>query len=195
MGDRAGLDARGPVVRHAEVSLFDVAWTWGTTPEERARPYPCDRWVQGVNDAYYRGVTVQAPAAVVFRWLCQLKVAPYSYDWIDNWGRQSPRTLTPGVERLTVGDRFMIFRLVEFEQDRHVTMRLVGSRLFGDIAVSYVTFPVSQAVTRMIMKIVARYGEGVGARVQRWLLPWGDLVMARRQLINVGDLAERREQT
>ena len=78
------------------MSPFDVAWTWGTTPEERARPYPCDRWLEGANDAYWRGVTVRAEPAVVFRWLCQLKVAPYSYDWIDNWGRQSPRTLTPG---------------------------------------------------------------------------------------------------
>ena len=184
------MDARRAVVRRAEVSLFDVAWTWGTTPEERARPYPCDRWVEGFTDAYYRGVTVNAEAAVVFRWLCQLKVAPYSYDWIDNWGRQSPRTLTPGVERLAVGDRFMIFTLVEFEQDRHVTLRMAGSRVFPEIAVTYVIFPLSQEVTRLVMKIVARYRDGVGATLQRWLLPWGDLVMARRQLMGLRALAE-----
>lgn len=173
------------------MSLLDVAWTWGTTPEERARPYPCDRWVEEFDDAYYRGVTVHASAAVVFRWLCQLKVAPYSYDWIDNWGRRSPRALTPGVERLAVGDRFMIFTLVEYEQDRHVTLRLLGSRMFGDIAITYATVPVSHAVTRLIMKIVARYSDGVGGRLQRWLLPWGDLVMARRQLLNLRSMAQR----
>ena len=186
------MDARGAVVRRAEVSLFDVAWTWGTTLEERARPYPCDRWLEGANDAYWRGVTVHAEPAVVFRWLCQLKVAPYSYDWIDNWGRQSPRTLTPGVERLAVGDRFMIFTLVEFEPDRHVTLQLLNSPVFPDIAITYEAVPVSRTVTRLIMKIVARYPEGVGGRLQRWLLPWGDLVMARRQLMNLRKLAEGR---
>ena len=178
------------------MSLFDVAWTWGTTAEERARSYPCDRWLDGFNDAYYRGVTVRAEPAVVFRWLCQLKVAPYSYDWIDNWGRRSPHTLTPDVERLAVGDRFMgIFTLVDFEQDRHVTLRMLGSRMFPDIAITYEAVPVPKAVTRLIMKIVAHYGERVGGRMQRCLLPWGDLVMARRQLMNLRGLAERSSAT
>jgi len=187
------VDARRAVVRRTEVSLFDVAWTWGTTPEERARSYPCDRLIEGFNDAYYRGVTVRAEPAAVFRWLCQLKVAPYSYDWIDNWGRRSPHALTPGAERLVVGERFMaIFRLAEFEQDRHVTLRMVGNRLFPEIAVTYEAVPASPAVTRLIMKITARYGEGLGAQLQRLWLPWGDLVMARRQLMNLRSLAESR---
>jgi hypothetical protein len=143
------------------------------------------------DDAYWRGVTVNAAPAVVFRWLCQLKVAPYSYDWIDNLGRRSPRTLTPGVERLAVGDRFMtIFDLVEFEADRHVTMRLRRGTIFPDLALSYVVAPMPDEPARLIMKFVTAYPSGVGGHLQRWLLPWGDLVMARRQLLNLRDLAE-----
>ena len=185
------MDAGRVLVRRAEVSAFDVARTWGTTREERARPYPCDRWLYRVDDAYYRGVTVRAEPAAVFRWLCQLKVAPYSYDWIDNLGRQSPHTLTPGVDRLAVGDRFMtIFTLVEFEQGRHVTMRLTSSGMFPDIVLSYVVEPSASGTSRLIMKFVACYPAGIGGRLQKWLLPWGDLVMARRQLPNLRDLAE-----
>ena len=86
-----------------------VAWTWGTTAAERTRPFPCDRWLPGADDALFRAVDVDAPARVVFRWLCQLRVAPYSYDWIDNFGRTSPRRLTPteswSIARARIGAR------------------------------------------------------------------------------------------
>ena len=65
---------------------------------------------------------MRAPAEVVYRWLCQLRVAPYSYDWIDNRGRRSPRELTPGLEQLAEGQTVMIFRLVSFAWGRHLTL-------------------------------------------------------------------------
>ncbi|MCX5731216.1 MAG: hypothetical protein NTY18_07665 [Deltaproteobacteria bacterium] len=36
------------------------------------------------------GVTVAAPATVLFRWLCQLRVAPYSYDRLDDGSPRHP---------------------------------------------------------------------------------------------------------
>jgi hypothetical protein len=164
--------------------------------------------MQDADDAIFRAVTVAAPAQVVFRWLCQLRVAPYSYDWIDNGGRQSPRTLTPGVERLAVGDPVMtIFELIAFEPDRHLTMRLRAGasesarsarlvagarRMFPDIVLTYLVVPAPGGATvRLVMKFLMRYPPGVAGRLQRTLLPWGDLVMARRQLLNLKDLAER----
>jgi hypothetical protein len=159
------------------------------------------------DDAYFRAVTVGAPAAVLYRWLCQLRVAPYSYDWIDNGGRRSPRTLTPGLERLAVGDPVMtIFELIAFEPDRHLTMRLrdgapesarsarlvAGARrTFPDIVLTYWIEPAAGGVVRLVMKFLARYPAGVVGWLQRTLLPWGDLVMARRQLLNLRDLAEQ----
>ena len=186
---------------------MSVSRSWGATAEERARPYPCDGHLDRHDDAYFRAVTVTAPPAVLFRWLCQLRAAPYSYDWIDNGGRQSPRTLTPGLERLTVGDPVMgIFELIEFEPDRHLTMRSrrsapesarnerrvrASTRMFPAIALTYLIAPAPRGTVRLIMKIVARYPPGVVGWLQRILLPWGDLVMARRQLLNLRDLAER----
>src|SRR5262249_6937940 len=75
-----------------------VAWpdtrTWGSTPAERRMQFPCDRHLPACDDALFRAVSVAAPAPLLFRWLCQLRVAPYSYDWLDNFGRRSPRQLT-----------------------------------------------------------------------------------------------------
>ena len=71
-------------------------YNWGSRPEERALAYPCDRKLAAADQNLFRAVTVYATPQHLFRWLCQLKLAPYSYDWIDNLGRQSPRQLMPG---------------------------------------------------------------------------------------------------
>ena len=54
------------------------------TRAEQDRTYPCDDLVPDPGDRLLRGVDVAAPADVVYRWVCQFRAAPYSYDWIDN---------------------------------------------------------------------------------------------------------------
>jgi hypothetical protein len=80
-----------------------------------------------------RAVDIEAPAPVTFRWLRQLRVAPYSYDWIDNRGRTSPRVLTPGLDRLEAGQAFEVGTLVDFARDEHITIRAVpaAEKWFG----------------------------------------------------------------
>jgi hypothetical protein len=43
---------------------------------------------------------------------------------------------------------------------------------------------------RLLVKIVARYPRGLTGTLMRWGLPWVDLVMMRRQLMNFRSLAE-----
>jgi hypothetical protein len=170
-----------------------AAHCWGSTAEERSRHFPCDELLPDAEDAYFRAVDVAAPAEVVFRWLCQLRAAPYSYDWIDNLGRRSPPSLTPGLERLEVGQRvMMIFELVEFEPDRHITVRTRrGARIFGDVVVTYLVDPGSGASSRLVVKVLVDHPRRFLAHgLSRALLPWGDVVMMRRQLLNLKALAE-----
>ena len=87
--------------------MFQWASEWGSTAKERAMTLPCDHLLPDAKQVVHRAVDVDAPPEAVFRWLCQLKVAPYSYDLIDNLGRRSPRELTPGAEELREGQRFM----------------------------------------------------------------------------------------
>lgn len=170
-----------------------VSHTWGSTPEERRYHFPCDRLISHPDDKLFRAVTIKAPAEVVFRWLCQLRVAPYSYDWIDNGGRQSPQQLTPGVDDLAIGQDVMtIFVLADFERDKHLTIRLKAGSRFGDIACSYLIVPSSSHTCRLVVKLIAKYDAGIKGELMQSLLPWGDLVMMRRQLLNLRRLAEGR---
>src|SRR5258708_7310532 len=105
------------------------ASSWGTTAAETTLSFPCDRQLSPFEAAMFRAVPVQAPAPILFRWLCQLRVAPYSYDWLDNGGHPSPRQLTPGLDQLQVGQRvYTIFQLADFEPNRHLTLRLSAPR-------------------------------------------------------------------
>jgi hypothetical protein len=172
-----------------------AAYTWGTEGTERRLPFPCDRFVEQAEAAYFRGITVRATSPVLFRWLCQMRAAPYSYDWIDNGGRRSPRTLTPGLEELAVGQSVMrIFTLVDFAKDQHLTLRIKHGTgtfsLFGDLALTYLIVPETPERCRLLVKIVVRYPRGFTGALIRRGLPWGDLVMMRRQLLNLKTLAE-----
>jgi hypothetical protein len=170
--------------------------SWGTTPAERAAPFPCDAVLPGWNLALHRGVSVAAPPPVVFRWLCQLRAAPYSYDWLDNRGRQSPRALTPGLDRLEVGQKVMeIFRLADFASGEHITLVTPpggrGERLFGAMRCTYWTRAESASRTRLLVKLRIAPARSAASRVAKAALAWGDLNMMRRQLLNLKRLAER----
>ena len=167
--------------------------SWGSTAAERRLVYPCDRHLPVHDEALYRAVGVEASPALLFRWLCQLRAAPYSYDWIDNLGRPSPRHLTPGLDALEVGQVVMGFRLVEFEPDRHLT--LCGhplGRLFGTYAATYLVLPSGPERCRLVVKLLAAYPRPALLRVpMRALVPLADLVMMRKQLLTLKALAER----
>ncbi len=183
-----------------------IAYTWGSTHEERLMPFPCDRYMDSSDEAYFRAIDVKAPTKIVFRWLCQLKVGSYSYDWIDRLEGvffkvtesiseyPSPKQLLPGIENLAPGQRVMgIFKLVEFEQNRHLTIVMDDEQaisIFGNIAASYVVFPITQNTCRLILKGLIRYPKNSFWSWMRYFLPWGDLFMMRQQFLRLKSLAE-----
>ena len=176
--------------------MLSVSKTWGTEPDERALVFPCDHFMPQPDAALFRGITIEAAREVVFSWLCQMRIAPYSYDLIDNGGRRSPPRLIAGLENLELGQTVMqIFDLIGFERNHHLTIRMkprnTGYRIFGDIVVSYLIVRKSPANCRLLVKLIVRYPKGVGPRVMRGLLPWADLIMMRRQLLNFKRLAEQ----
>jgi hypothetical protein len=171
----------------------ELPWRWGEFGESRVP----QRLVGHDGRVVSRAVTVQASPSVVFRWLCQLRVAPYSYDLVDNLGRRSPRSLTPGLDSLEVGQRFAtIFTLVDRVPDEMIALEItepVGTRLFGRLPLVYqaVALP-GDATSRTTLRgdIALPRAESAVARGRAMALAWGDLVMMRRQLLTLARLSE-----
>ena len=164
---------------------------WGATPEEAGRHYPADDLVPGAL-RLTRAISVRAPAALTWAWLCQVAVAPYSYDWIDNLGRQSPEVLTPGADDLEVGQTMaMVFRLTSYD-DGHQWTAITAPRgrlLFGPVAITYAAEP-DGPDSRIVCRLAVAAGNPL-TRARAHALAWGDLVMMRRQFLNLKALAER----
>ena len=167
---------------------------WGASVDELGDRYRSDQLMPAAPGRWLRAVDVAAPADAVFRRVCQLRAAPYSYDWVDNFGRRSPSQLLPWCWDLQVGDRVMtIFTLQSFEPGRELTVTMNRgwpAGLFGDLALTYRVTPVTAGTSRLVaVARVADAGGPVGG-LRRRLLACGDLVMMRKQLLTLARLAE-----
>lgn len=158
---------------------------WGVTTAETVREYPCDRFAPNPVMQAWRGVTVQTTPDRVWPWIRQLRLAPYSYDWIDNLGRRSPEQLgelpdpVAGESFTATGGRPQ-GRVLDVQPGRHLTATIMGA------VMSYVLTPGPDGSTRLVLKVVMPRWRLLGP-----VLCLGDLVMARRQLTNLKRLAER----
>lgn len=160
---------------------------WGVTDSETLRHHPCDDFIVSPALRAWRGVRVEAPAAAVWPWLAQVRVAPYSYDWIDNLGRRSPQQLL-GLPDPRVGEAFTTAggrkrgRILSVDPGEQLTGTIMSAFM------SYVLVAEERSATRLLMKVVMQ--------TNRWTalgLSVGDLVMARRQLLNLKQLAEHHQ--
>ena len=159
---------------------------WGVSDAETRRHYPCDDLVPAPNLQAWRGVSVDAEPAAVWARLKQVRLAPYSYDLIDNLGRRSPadrRDLPDPV----VGDPFTR----AFGRDQGVVVAVgPGDHLTAQIMGAYMSYVVRRddSGTRLLLKVVAQMPPLLARP-----LCLGDLLMARRQLVRLGTLAEQNE--
>jgi Polyketide cyclase / dehydrase and lipid transport len=171
-----------------------IGTTWNVTPAERAASLPCDDLMPDAVQLD-RAISIDAPPSTVFAWLCQLRAAPYSYDLLDNTGRRSPRTRTPALTDLAVGQPFVrifgltyVFELAAFETDEHITLQpRTGSAMsrFGKVSNTYSVRPDGNG-TRLHVRVLFD-----GPRLVGHPLALVNLLMMRKQLLVLKSLAER----
>ena len=161
-----------------------LADRWGVDEHDVRQRYGCDDLLPDAPMRVLRGVDVDAPVEVLWQWVRQLRLAPYSYDWIDNGGRRSPRELHD-LPDPDVGDPYTAFRgrpigrVEAVDPPRELTVSLIGA------VMTYRLTERPRGGSRLVFVMLAR-----GRRPLLDLLSAGDLVMARRQLLTLKELAE-----
>ncbi len=179
--------------RGQSVSLPQRApWWWypntsseGPAPREFTAVAPGQHWV--------RAIDVEATPEDLFAWVTQLRRAPYSYDWVDNFGRRSPQTLDRSMVNVAVGDTVMtIFTVIAVEPGTSMTLSMKEGRptsLFGSLTVHYEVEARGEQ-SRLIVEMVVPQSPGPLKASRRYVLAWGDLLMMRKQLKELKRLAE-----
>ena len=169
----------------------DRIYNWGTTEAERSRRFPCDLLLPDPDEAMYRAVDVDAPPATLFRWLCQLRVAPYSYDWIDNLGRKSATTIREEWQSVESGDKVpsgpIAFTATIVDEPRHFVLEIKSlgkkaPRLHFTLAYELRDDPQG---TRLVTRMRSHVNFPLGFLFEKLVLGPGDGFMLRRQLLNI----------
>ena len=71
-----------------------------------------------------RRIKVNAAASDIFVWLKQFRIAPYSYDFIDNRGRKSPGYIIENLPPLKLNSHFLLsFHIFGFEENSFIVGR------------------------------------------------------------------------
>ena len=158
---------------------------WNVTDDEVARHYPCDDFVHTPTLQAWRGITVQHNTrdAVAVGWPDQARAILLR---LDRQPRPSLATAVDGLARAR-GRRAVYHCGNAAASDAFLPSSRPNS---SPAKSSEPAFPMSWCPmarsTRLLMKIITP--------MSRWLTPWlsvGDLIMARRQLLNLKRLAER----
>lgn len=179
---------------------MSIITTWGSKPFERKNKYTCDSIITRHNGAYFRAVDIDAPSSLVFKWLCQMKVAPYSYDTLDNHGIQSPPNLTPDLAKLNIGDKMMtIFSVAHFIPNKEITLVMdvppkPYDKYYVPTAITYRLLSNHNGLknhTRLVVKYVAEWKYTLFGFTEKLLVVFADFIMMRRQLLNFKHLAEK----
>lgn len=176
---------------------MNILTSWGSNSKDRQSDFGCDELIKDPNSIWYRAVDVNAPAGLVYKWICQMKIAPYSYDNLDNRGNQSPQNLEPGTDKLKKGQKMMtIFNIESFTPGKEINLTMdmppkEWAKWYVPSAISYKIETSAKNKSRIIVKYIAKWPYTLRGWFERYLIVIADFIMMRRQLLNFKKLAER----
>jgi len=144
-----------------------------------------------------RYIEIDAGNSHVFTWLGQLRIAPYSYDYIDNYGRRSPYFIVKNLPPLRNGPHCLLaFHVYAFEENSFLACRFcepINSPLNRFIRGLYIEYRLVKKgnKTELWCKVLGFVNRGVVSRTAFLIICGINRVMMKKQLWVIKKLSER----
>ena len=143
-----------------------------------------------------RYIEVRANASNIFVWLKQLRIAPYSYDLIDNRGKKSPDYIIADLPALKINTHYLLaFHIFEFEENSFIACRfcepinppvnLYMKSLFFEYRIEE-----QGTKTKLWCKIKGYFNTDISSKGFFFIFSVVNKIMMKRQLKNIKKLSE-----
>ena len=144
-----------------------------------------------------RCIEVGANASDIFVWLKQLRIAPYSYDFIDNNGRKSPDYIIENLPPLKVNTHYLLaFHIFGFEENSFIACRFcepINPPLHLYMKGLFIEYRIAEEGTRTKLwcKIKGYFNTDISSKGFYFIFSVVNKIMMTRQLKNIKKLSER----
>lgn len=146
-----------------------------------------------------RHTEIAAKPSVVYAWLKQLRIAPYSFDFIDNPSGKSPCYIIENLPPLKVNNHFLLaFHVLEFEEDTFILCRFcepINKPLDLCLKQMYIEYRIEnlEKGIRLWCKIRGYYNRDIVTKGFFVIFSLVNKIMMARQLHNLKRLSENLE--
>jgi len=143
-----------------------------------------------------RSIEIRAEASDIFLWLKQLRVSPYSYDFLDNRFRKSPDFIIENLPPLKVNTHFLLaFHISEFQENSFIVCRFCEpvnppvNLYMKDMLIEY---RITKKGTKSILwcKIKGHFNTDIFSRGFFVIYSFVNKIMMTRQLKNIRKFSE-----
>jgi hypothetical protein len=143
-----------------------------------------------------RCIEISANASDIFVWLKQLRIAPYSYDFIDNRCRKSPDYIIENLPPLKVSTHYLLsFHIFEFLENSFIACRFcvpINKPLTFYMKDLFIEYRIEEQGTKAKLwcKIKGYYNRDMSSKGFFSVFSILNKIMMTRQLKNIKKLSE-----
>lgn len=143
-----------------------------------------------------RNIEIQASASSIYIWLKQLRIAPYSFDFLDNRGIKSPEYIIENLPPLKLNSHFLLsFHIYGFEENTFIAGRFclpVNPPVNRYLKEMFIEYRIQEqgANTWLWCKIKGWYNKDIASKGFFRIFSVVNLFMTKRQLRNIRKLSE-----